>query len=76
MLAIIIGKRKGFGQEPMRPHNLPFVMLGAALLWFGWFGFNAGSACAADGTAGLAWMNTTIATCAAMLAWLADGEDP
>ena len=54
----------------MRPHNLPFVMLGAALLWFGWFGFNAGSALAANGTAGLAWINTTAATCAAMLGWL------
>jgi ammonium transporter, Amt family len=70
VLALIIGKRKGFGREPMRPHNLPFVMLGAALLWFGWFGFNAGSAGAANETAGLAWMNTTIATCAAMLGWL------
>lgn len=70
VLALIIGKRKGFGKEPFRPHNLPFVMLGAALLWFGWFGFNAGSAGAANSTAGLAWMNTTVATCAAMLAWL------
>ena len=69
-LALIIGKRKGFGKEPMRPHNLPFVMLGAALLWFGWFGFNAGSEFAADGTAGRAWLNTMVATCAAMLAWL------
>jgi len=70
VLALIIGKRKGFGKEPFRPHNLPFVMLGAALLWFGWFGFNAGSAGAADGVAGLAWVNTTVATCAAMLGWL------
>ncbi len=71
VLAILLGKRKGFGKEPMRPHNLPFVMLGAALLWFGWFGFNAGSEFAADGTAGRAWLNTTVATCMAMLAWLA-----
>ncbi|HZL03774.1 MAG TPA: ammonium transporter [Cellulomonas sp.] len=70
VLAVLIGKRKGFGTEPLRPHNIPFVMLGAALLWFGWFGFNAGSAGAANATAGLAWMNTTVATCAAMLAWL------
>ncbi|WNB84933.1 ammonium transporter [Cellulomonas sp. ATA003] len=70
VLALIVGKRRGFGREPMRPHNLPFVMLGAALLWFGWFGFNAGSAFTADGTAGLAWVNTTAATAAAILAWL------
>ncbi|WP_182113552.1 MULTISPECIES: ammonium transporter [unclassified Actinotalea] len=70
VLAIILGKRKGFGKEPMRPHNLPFVMLGAALLWFGWFGFNAGSEFAADGTAGRAWVNTLVATGLAMLAWL------
>ncbi len=70
VLALIIGKRKGFGKEPFRPHNLPFVMLGAALLWFGWFGFNAGSAGAANEVAGLAWVNTTVATCAAMLGWL------
>jgi Amt family ammonium transporter len=70
VLALIIGKRKGFGKEPMRPHNLPFVMLGAALLWFGWFGFNAGSAYGADGVAGLAWVNTTTATAAAILGWL------
>ena len=70
VLALIIGKRAGFGQVAMRPHNLPFVMLGAALLWFGWFGFNAGSAFTADGTAGLAWVNTTAATAAAMIGWL------
>ncbi|MGK2238803.1 MAG: Amt family ammonium transporter [Rhodococcus sp. (in: high G+C Gram-positive bacteria)] len=71
VLALIVGKRLGFGKTAFRPHNLPFVMLGAALLWFGWFGFNAGSAFAADGNAGLAWVNTTTATCAAVLAWLA-----
>ncbi|MGC0363442.1 Amt family ammonium transporter [Rhodococcus sp. 27YEA15] len=71
VLALIVGKRLGFGKTAFRPHNLPFVMLGAALLWFGWFGFNAGSAFAADGNAGLAWVNTTTATCAAILAWLA-----
>jgi len=70
VLAIILGKRKGFGKEPMRPHNLPFVMLGAALLWFGWFGFNAGSALAANNAAAIVWVNTMVATCAAMLAWL------
>ncbi|NLF06271.1 MAG: ammonium transporter, partial [Actinomycetales bacterium] len=70
VLALIVGKRKGFGKEPIRPHNLPFVMLGAALLWFGWFGFNAGSAYGADGAAGLAWVNTTTATAAAIGGWL------
>ncbi|SNT06564.1 ammonium transporter, Amt family [Micrococcales bacterium KH10] len=70
VLALLIGKRKGFGKEPMRPHNLPYVMLGAALLWFGWFGFNAGSAYGAIGDAGLAWVNTTTATAAAMCAWM------
>jgi Amt family ammonium transporter len=69
-LALVLGIRKGFKKEPMRPHNLPFVMLGAALLWFGWFGFNAGSEFAADGVAGRAWLNTMVATCMAMLAWL------
>ncbi|WP_456786517.1 ammonium transporter [Cellulomonas sp. P5_C5] len=71
VLAIVLGKRRGFGKEAMRPHNLPFVMLGAALLWFGWFGFNAGSEFAADGVAGRAWLNTLLATGIAMLAWLA-----
>lgn len=69
VIVLIIGKRKGFGTQPFRPHNVPFVMLGAFLLWFGWFGFNAGSAFAANGTAGYAWMSTTAATAAAMLAW-------
>jgi Amt family ammonium transporter len=54
----------------MRPHNLPFVMLGAGLLWFGWFGFNAGSELAADNTASVVWVNTMVATCAGMLGWL------
>ncbi|KAB1503833.1 ammonium transporter [Corynebacterium sp. 320] len=71
VLAIIIGRSMGFMETKERPHNLPLVMLGAALLWFGWFGFNAGSAFAADGMAGLAWVNTTASTCAAMLGWLA-----
>jgi len=70
VLALVVGRRKGFGTEPMRPHNLPFVMLGAALLWFGWFGFNGGSAYGADEAAGLAWVNTTVATAAAIIGWL------
>jgi Amt family ammonium transporter len=69
-LAFILGKRIGFGRVAMRPHSLPLVMLGAALLWFGWFGFNAGSAVASNGTAGLALLNTIGATTAAVLAWL------
>ena len=70
-LVLVLGKRKGFGREPMRPHNLPLVMLGAGLLWFGWFGFNAGSALGANGTAALALVNTQVATAAALLAWIA-----
>jgi len=69
-LAIVLGKRVGFGKTPLKPHNLPMVMTGAALLWFGWFGFNAGSAVASNGTAGLALLNTIGATVAAVLAWL------
>ena len=69
-LAIILGKRVGWRKEAMRPHSLPLVMLGAALLWFGWFGFNAGSAVGSNGTAGLALLNTIGATVAALLAWL------
>ncbi|MBB6334833.1 hypothetical protein HD592_001398 [Schaalia hyovaginalis] len=71
VLALIIGKRPGFGVEAMRPHNLPFVMVGAALLLFGWFGFNAGSAFTADALAGSAWVNTAAAAAAASLAWMA-----
>jgi ammonium transporter, Amt family len=93
VLVLLIGARKGFAREPMRPHNLPFTMLGAGLLWFGWFGFNVGSivpvatqGVAGDeadffknsaafaqnfvGETGLVWVNTFVATCAAMLAWL------
>ncbi|MBQ1443873.1 MAG: ammonium transporter [Renibacterium sp.] len=70
-LALVLGKRLGFGKDPShRPHNLPFVMLGAGLLWFGWFGFNAGSALAANATAGYAWINTLAAPAAATLGWL------
>ncbi len=71
VLAVLIGKRKVFPFVAHRPHSLPLVMLGAALLWFGWFGFNGGSALGANGEAGLAWLNTTVATAAAMLGWLA-----
>lgn len=69
-LTVVLGRRKGFGAESMRPHNLPFVLLGVALLWFGWFGFNAGSAYAADETAALALVNTQVATAAATGAWM------
>ncbi|MET0820496.1 MAG: ammonium transporter [Aeromicrobium sp.] len=70
-LALVLGKRVGWKRDPMRPHNLPFVLLGTGLLWFGWFGFNSGSAVAANGLAGLAFVNTAVATAAAMLGWLA-----
>ena len=69
-LAIVLGKRLGWRREPMRPHNLTLVMLGAGLLWFGWFGFNAGSAVAANNTASVVWVNTLVATGAAILGWL------
>ena len=81
VLALVIGKRVGFGKEPMRPHNLTLTMLGAGLLWFGWYGFNVGSIVFTGATdeeniaqfyseTGVTFLNTTIATCAAMLGWL------
>jgi Amt family ammonium transporter len=70
VLALILGKRLGWPKSPMRPHNLPFVMLGAGLLWFGWYGFNAGSAVGSNGIAGATFITTTIATGTAMLGWL------
>jgi Amt family ammonium transporter len=70
VLAIILGKRSGWPGAMMRPHNLPFVMLGAGLLWFGWYGFNAGSALTSDGVAASTFVTTTVATAAAMLGWL------
>jgi ammonium transporter, Amt family len=70
VLALFLGKRLGWPTSPMRPHNLPFVMLGAGLLWFGWYGFNAGSAVASNGIAGATFITTTIATGTAMLGWL------
>ncbi|GHJ31687.1 ammonium transporter [Streptomyces hygroscopicus subsp. sporocinereus] len=70
-VALVLGKRIGFKKDPMRPHNLPLVMLGSGLLWFGWFGFNAGSALAANATAANVAFNTQIATGVAMLGWLA-----
>ena len=71
VLAVILGRRHGWPREPMRPHNLPFVMLGSGLLWFGWYGFNSGSAYTANGTAGTTLITTTVAACTGMLAWLA-----
>ncbi|WP_035061526.1 ammonium transporter [Andreprevotia chitinilytica] len=68
--AYVIGKRIGFGKEAMTPHSLTLTMVGASLLWFGWFGFNAGSALEANGTAALAFVNTWVATAGAALAWL------
>lgn len=70
ILVLFLGKRKGWPTAPMRPHNLPFTMLGAGLLWFGWYGFNAGSATSANGTAAATFMTTTVATGTAMLFWL------
>ena len=70
VLCIMLGRRKGFAVLSYRPHNVPFVALGAALLWFGWFGFNAGSEFAADGVAALALLNTVTASAAGVLSWL------
>jgi ammonium transporter, Amt family len=68
--AIILGKRVGFGKEPMPPHSLTMCMIGASMLWFGWFGFNAGSALEANGSAALAFVNTYLATACAVLSWM------
>ena len=68
--ALVLGKRKGYPTSPMPPHNLGYTMIGAAMLWVGWFGFNAGSQLAADGTAGMAMAVTQIATAAAALGWM------
>lgn len=70
ILCLLAGKRKGFGMMSYRPHNVPFVALGAALLWFGWFGFNGGSEFAADGVAALAVLNTVVASGAALVSWM------
>lgn len=70
ILCLIAGKRKGFGMMSYRPHNVPFVALGATLLWFGWFGFNAGSEFAADGVAALALVNTVVASGSALVSWM------
>lgn len=69
-LALVLGARKGFGKIPMGPHNIPMTVLGAALLWFGWFGFNAGSALAADGLAANAFVTTNTAAAAAAMTWM------
>lgn len=69
-LALLLGRRRGFEISTYRIHNIPFVVLGAALLWFGWFGFNAGSALAADGLAAHAFMTTAVSTAAALLSWM------
>ena len=70
MGAYVIGKRVGYGKEPFKPHNLTLTMVGASLLWVGWFGFNAGSALEANGSAALAFANTLMATAAAVLSWI------
>ena len=69
-MCLVLGKRKGWPREQMRGHNIPFVLLGAGLLWFGWFGFNAGSALTASNLAGYAWINTNTATATALIGWI------
>jgi Amt family ammonium transporter len=69
-LCLVLGVRRGFRKEAMRPHNLPLVMIGTGMLWFGWFGFNAGSALLANGFSGLAFVNTQVATASALVGWL------
>lgn len=68
--AYLIGKRVGFGKEAFKPHNLPMVFIGTAILYIGWFGFNAGSAGSANEIAALAFVNTVVATAAAILGWI------
>jgi Amt family ammonium transporter len=68
--ALFLGKRRGYGREPMPPHNLPFTVIGASLLWVGWFGFNAGSELMADGIAGLAFLTTSTAASTAVVVWM------
>jgi Amt family ammonium transporter len=68
-LSVFLGKRRGFGKEPMPPHSVPLCMIGAGMLWVGWFGFNAGSALGANGLAASAFLNTHVATCAAVVVW-------
>lgn len=68
--ALVLGRRKGYGTERMVPHNIPYVVLGAALLWFGWFGFNSGSALGANGLAASVFVNTQVATGAALMSWV------
>ncbi|MFP5326206.1 MAG: ammonium transporter, partial [Acidimicrobiia bacterium] len=70
VLVLVLGKRRGWPKEPMPPHNLPFTLLGTGILWFGWFGFNAGSALGANGLAAQAFINTHLAAAAGMLGWL------
>ena len=74
VLCLLLGKRRGFAVLSYRPHNVPFVALGAALLWFGWFGFNAGSEFAPDGVAALALLNTVAASAAGLLSWMVVGR--
>ena len=69
--ALVLGRRIGFGRDAMKPHNLTLVMIGSGLLWFGWFGFNAGSALGANHLAAIAFVNTLLAGCTGLLAWLA-----
>ncbi|MGE5233307.1 MAG: ammonium transporter [Acidobacteriota bacterium] len=68
--ALVLGPRRDYGRQALLPHNVPFVLLGAALLWFGWFGFNAGSALAANGSAALAFVNTLLAPAATLTVWM------
>src|SRR5204863_10135095 len=68
--AIVLGRRRGYGHQPMQPHNLPMTVMGAGLLWFGWFGFNAGSALEANGLAASAFTATNTGAAAAALGWM------